>query len=100
MKPDADTSVIYREFLETLETSSDNELPYDKQDMLAAARALLNKAAELVRHEKEGFFRFYSEEELADLVHKAGFGRVRVRRAYGSPAQAIIMSCSKPLALT
>jgi ubiquinone/menaquinone biosynthesis C-methylase UbiE/pimeloyl-ACP methyl ester carboxylesterase len=96
MKPDADTSVIYREFLETLETSSAHELPYEKQDMLAAARGLLNKAAEVIRHEQEGFFCFYTEEQLTALVRKAGFGHVRVRYAYGSPAQAIIVSCRKP----
>lgn len=100
MKPDADTSVIYREFLETLETSSSHELPYEKQDMLAAARGLLNKAAEVIRHEQEGFFCFYSEEQLTALVRKAGFGHVRVRYAYGSPAQAIIVSCRKPRPLS
>jgi SAM-dependent methyltransferase len=97
MKPDADTSVIYREFLETLETASKDELPYEKDDMLAAARGLLNKAAEVIRHEQEGFFCFYSEQEITDLVREAGFGHVRVRHAYGSPAQAIIVSCQKPM---
>ena len=96
MKPDADTSIIYREFLDMLEAASDDELPADRTELIAAARGLLNKAAEVIRHEKEGLFRFYDAGELADLVRRAGFTRVTVRRAYGSPPQAIIVSCRKP----
>ena len=96
MKPDADTSIIYREFVDMLEAASDEELPADRAELIEAARGLLNKAAEVMRHEKEGLFCFYDERELTTLVRRAGFTRVTVRRAYGSPPQAIIVSCRKP----
>ena len=99
MKPDADTSIIYREFMDTVEATPDEELSADRQEILESARALLNKAAELLRHEKEGRFSFFDAEELTALVRRAGFTHVRIRQAYGTPPQAIVVSCQKPAIL-
>lgn len=96
MRPDADTSIIYREFIETLEGSSDRDLAADRQELLTAARGLLNKAAQLMRDEKEGRFCFYTRDQLSTMVRRAGFNRVRIRQAYGNPSQAIVVSCRKP----
>lgn len=96
MKPDADTSIIYREFIDTLDATRDDQLSGMREELIAAARGLLNKAAELVRHEKEGLFCFFSTEQLSSLVRRAGFTHVRIRYAYGSPPQAIVVSCRKP----
>ncbi|MFW2386849.1 MAG: methyltransferase domain-containing protein, partial [Polyangiales bacterium] len=96
MKPDADTSVIYREFLDTIDATPDAELSADREEILQSARALLNKAAELLRHEKEGKFSFFDSEQLSSLVRRAGFSHVRIRQAYGTPPQAIVVSCRKP----
>ena len=96
MKPDADTSTIYREFIETIEATPDEALSDSREEILASARALLNKAAELMRHEKEGLFCFFTAEQLSTLVRRAGFTHVRIRHAYGNPPQAIVVSCHKP----
>jgi SAM-dependent methyltransferase len=96
MKPDADTSIIYREFIDTLEATPDEELSDTREALLTAARGFLNKAAELMRHEKEGLFCFYTAEQLSSLVRRAGFTHVRIRQAYGNPPQAIVVSCRKP----
>jgi ubiquinone/menaquinone biosynthesis C-methylase UbiE len=96
MRPDADTSVIYREFIETLESRSDEQLAAERDELLNAARGLLNKAAQLMRDEKEGRFCFYTPDQLSAMVRRAGFNHVRIRQAYGNPPQAIVVSCRKP----
>ncbi len=96
MKPDADTSIIFREFIEAMEATPDDALESSRDHILDSARALLNKAAELMRHEKEGLFCFFAAEQLSSLVRRAGFTHVRIRHAYGTPPQAIVVSCRKP----
>ena len=96
MKPDADTSTIYREFIDAIEATPDDALSDSREEILASARLLLNKAAELMRHEQEGLFCFFTAEQLTSLVRRAEFAHVRIRHAYGSPPQAIVVSCRKP----
>ena len=96
MKPDADNSILYGEFLRVLEETPEAELPRDRGAMAVALRGLLNRGAELFRLEEEGLFTFFSEQEFKDLVLNAGFTMVRTLHGYGSPPQAIVLVCQKP----
>ena len=64
--------------------------------MLKAAREFMSKAAMLMRLEEEGMFKFYSADELRELVLVAGFEEPIVRASFGKPAQAIIVGCRRP----
>jgi hypothetical protein len=39
---------------------------------------------------EDGYFRFYSEDELEQMLSEAGFNEVSVQRSLGEPAQAVI----------
>jgi hypothetical protein len=59
-------------------------------------RQFADHAAELVRLEEEGLFRFYDSDRLLDLVARRGFVDGRVERAWGRPPQAAVVTCRKP----
>jgi len=96
MKPDSDISTLFTDYINMVQSSS-LELANGEQreDNLAAARAMLNEAAALFTLEEDGYFRFYSEEELAALFEAAGFVDVQTYRSLGDPAQAVIVTGRK-----
>jgi hypothetical protein len=56
---------------------------------------MLNEAAALFTLEEEGYFRFYSGEELTAMVEAAGFVETKTYRSLGSPAQAFVVTGRK-----
>ena len=86
MKPDSDISVMFTNYIQKVRGPSCLE-EGQKDDPKAAedARAMLNEAASLFELEEDGFFRFYTSEELADMLSAAGFVRVRVLSSMGTP---------------
>jgi SAM-dependent methyltransferase len=96
LKPDADTSRIFADGAEEL--LAEGALEYlgeqaDVGDIERSLRAFLNDAARLLDLEEKGVFRFWNEEELEGLLSAAGFRRIRVRPQFGSPPQALVVSC-------
>ena len=61
-----------------------------------ALRTFLNDAARVLDLEERGRFRFWDASDLARLVERAGYRRVRTRPAFGDPPQAIVLSAHKP----
>jgi len=97
MKPDSDISTLFAEYIESVQSSTPQTMDMANRDQnLAAARAMLNEAAALFTLEEDGYFRFYSEEELAAMVEAAGFIDIRTYRSLGNPAQAVIVTGKKP----
>jgi ubiquinone/menaquinone biosynthesis C-methylase UbiE len=97
MKPDSDISTIFTDYINNVQSSnieSGNGRNYNQN--LAAARAMLNEAAALFTLEEDGYFRFFSEEELAAMLEAAGFQEIYTYRSLGDPAQAIILTGKKP----
>jgi hypothetical protein len=69
----------------------------DDEGGASAARAMLNEAAGLFELEEDGFFKFYTSEELASLLSGAGFVEIKVLPSMGNPAQANIAVARKRL---
>ena len=91
MKPDSDLSVIFLNYIQALQRAEWNLVhANDREQNLSGARAMLNEAASLFELEESGFFRFYTATELYNQLSSAGFERVSVRPAMGSPPQALI----------
>jgi hypothetical protein len=66
-----------------------------RRELLDSARHFVDHAAELFRLEEEGLFRFYDAARLVDLVQRRGFVDARVERSFGSPPQAVVVTCRK-----
>ncbi len=96
MKPDSDISTIFTNYVENLQKRDPKKNGNRDQD-LNAARSMLNEAAGLLRLEEDGYFRFYTAEELQHLIECAGFQIVRVVSSLGDPSQAVIVHAKKPL---
>ncbi len=90
MRPDSDISTIFTDYV------SDVQHGFQEASSLRDAREMLNEAAGLFELEEEGFFRFYDEHELAELVSSVGFAVTHAERAMGDPSQAVIVCAEKP----
>ncbi|MEE9508596.1 MAG: PilZ domain-containing protein [Anaerolineales bacterium] len=97
MKPDSDVSMMFTSYIETIRDPHRNNSTFEGQGNLHAARAMLNEAAGLFELEQEGFFKFFSAEELIALCENCGFESIQVHRSLGNPPQAIILVAKKPL---
>jgi hypothetical protein len=97
MRPDADTSHLFGELRDALQglEATDDAGEARRQAMLDSARSLLGSAAELLRLEEEGMFRFYNADGLAELVLTAGFREAEIHEAFGTPPQAVVIRCIK-----
>ncbi|TVR05552.1 MAG: methyltransferase domain-containing protein [Spirochaetaceae bacterium] len=91
MRPDSDISTIFTDYV------SEVQHGFQESSSLRDAREMLNEAAGLFELEEEGFFRFYDEHELAELVSSVGFAVTHAERAMGDPSQAVIVCAEKPL---
>jgi SAM-dependent methyltransferase/alpha-beta hydrolase superfamily lysophospholipase len=80
MKPECDMTVLYHEFI-TLDVAS-SEHENDAQKLLGAAGQIKLK-------EQSGIYGFYSEEELVEIVKKAGFTEYELFRSLGDQANLI-----------
>jgi len=97
MRPDSDISVIFSNYISKLSRLDSEDKDIESMDInLAAARAMLNEAASLFELEEDGYFKFYSGDELADMLKRAGFKNIVVRPSLGNPPQAVIATGIKP----
>ncbi|TVR58416.1 MAG: methyltransferase domain-containing protein [Spirochaetaceae bacterium] len=90
MRPDSDISTIFTEYVETLTRQQENGAA-----RLSDAREMLNEAAGLFELEEDGYFRFFTGEELADLVRNAGLELEGIETAMGTPPQTVIATAVK-----
>jgi SAM-dependent methyltransferase len=97
MRVDSDISTLFTEYIDEVQsTETQATRRQDRDQNLTAARAMLNEAAALFTLEEDGYFRFFSEEELATMVEAAGFGDVRAYWSLGNPPQAVVVTGKKP----
>lgn len=89
MRPDSDVSTIFTEYVSEVRSESTNGR--SRRSELEGAQAILSEAAALFELEEEGYFRFYTEEELTALLREAGFEQVEPFRSLGKPPQAVIV---------
>lgn len=80
LKPGADLSEIYRNFMSVAETPKE----------LDEGRRLLANAGLIKIKEVRGLYHFYSERELKDAVRETGFVRARTYRSFGDQANVVV----------
>ena len=80
LKPNADLSEIYRNFVAVAEN----------EEEIAHARKLLSNAGAIKVKEARGLYCFYSEGELRRLFRKCGLRQIRILRSFGDQANVII----------
>ena len=80
LKPNADLSEIYRNFISVAERSAEIE----------EGRQLLNNAGMIKLKESAGIYHFYCEKELRDIARKVGFTRAKTFRSFGNQANLVI----------
>jgi ubiquinone/menaquinone biosynthesis C-methylase UbiE/pimeloyl-ACP methyl ester carboxylesterase len=98
MKPDSDISTIFTNYIrKVLTPNCAEETEKDGEGGASAARAMLNEAAGLFELEEDGFFKFYTSEELTTLLVGAGFAEIKVIPSMGNPAQANVAVARKRL---
>ncbi len=96
MKPDSDISQIFTDYIHRVRNFELEDTEIKNQEMnLQAARAMLNEAAALFELEEDGYFRFYSGEEMVSMFKDAGFKNIRAESSLGRPEQAIIITGEK-----
>lgn len=98
MKPDSDISVIFTGYIDKVQHFELEDTDIKNRDVnLAAARAMLNEAAALFELEEDGYFKFYSSDELSTMLENAGFAHIKEYSSLGNPPQAVIVTGEKPL---
>jgi len=91
MKPDADMSRIFTQYVSKVQNDQLDDVEIkDKDDNLWGARSMLNEAATLFELEEDGYFKFFSKEELTFLLEQAGFENIQIIPSLGDPPQAFI----------
>ena len=79
LKPDADLSAIYRNFVDKTESPEE----------LDEARMLLNAAGRIKQKENAGIYRFFSEKDLEDLIQASGARTLSVARTFANQANLL-----------
>ncbi|MBS0171881.1 MAG: alpha/beta fold hydrolase [Nitrospira sp.] len=85
LKPYADLSAIYRNFVDTAQTP----------DQIEEGRRLLDNSGRIKEREGEGTFHFHYQAEFEGLLRAAGVSRPRVYSTFGN--QALIAVADKRL---
>lgn len=80
MKPYCDLSAIYRDFVEQKADRAD----------LESARELLRVAGALKVKEEQGYYVFFSGEQLVSLLTQAGFDHVQCFTSLGNQANVVV----------
>jgi len=98
MIEDSDSGKLYLELVAHFEAMPEDACVEGapRSALLAAARAFVDHASELYRLEEEGLFKFFGPKTLSSLALRRGFVSPRLERAFGSPPQAVVLTCLKP----
>lgn len=76
LKPYSDLSLIYKDYLDQNPEIED----------ILEGRKLLSSAGKIRHKEKQGYYHFYDEKELTDIMEEAGFLDIKVYRSFGNQA--------------
>ena len=83
MKPHCDMSEIYRDFMEQQVSETD----------LESGRDLLRAAGKIRLKEEQGYYTFYSDDELSTMLTAAGFNNGSAHQSFGG--QAVVVTAEK-----
>ena len=94
LKPNFDSSKSYME--EAVEISKRTDISgEEKERLLASLREFSSFIGTLIELEDNGRFKFFSTNELKDLMNETGFSNIAVKESLGNPSTAIIVSAEK-----
>lgn len=85
LKPFADLSPVYANLIQSSKDKA----------TLSRARKLLHSAGAIKQKEKDGYYRFFSEEELEELLLETGFTNISVRQVFSN--QIFLAVAQKPI---
>jgi ubiquinone/menaquinone biosynthesis C-methylase UbiE len=98
MKPDSDISQMFTNFIRKLQRREcTEEEARNGEAGLNGALTMLNEAASLYELEEDGLFKFYTADELYNLLATAGFQRIEIQPGMGTPPQAYMALARKTL---
>jgi ubiquinone/menaquinone biosynthesis C-methylase UbiE len=98
MKPDSDLSTVFTNYIKDVKLSAKRSHMYDEVNTtFTQARSMLNEAANLFELEEDGYFHFYSADELVCLFRNHGFEHITTNLSLGKPSQAVIVTGKKPI---
>ena len=80
LKPNADLSQIYRNYISVSRSTQEME----------QARMVLSNASLIKHKEAEGFYQFFSEEQLGEFLQKAGCENITSWRSFGDQANIAV----------
>ena len=80
LKPFADMSQVYRNFIKIAKCQSD----------IDEARKLLSNAGRIKVKEAHGVYEFFSEDALVKLMNSAGLSEVETFRSLGDQANVVV----------
>ncbi len=93
MKPDSDISGIFTRYIAEQSALDAQSARNEERELnLREARSMLNEAAALFSLEEDGWFQFFSEDRLIDMMNSAGFTEIHIYQSLGQPSQAIIVT--------
>jgi len=98
---DADISRLYVESLAEMQVGEAKQAIPELADVSLdrVARNFLNDASRILEFEEQGAFAFWEPDELRGMLLKAGFRDVEAHRAFGTPAQAVVVRAQRPAAV-
>jgi SAM-dependent methyltransferase/dienelactone hydrolase len=98
MKPDSDISQMFANFIRKLQKRECTaEEARNREAGLSGALSMLNEASSLYELEEDGLFKFYTADELYNLLATAGFQRIEIQPGMGTPPQAYMAIARKAL---
>lgn len=92
MLPDMDSSKLFVNAVDTVERMQEKDVPsgWTKAGLLDALRAFANRSSRLLHLEEEGAFKFFSADEMVNMLMLAGFENVQFTMSCGDPPLAVI----------
>lgn len=80
LKPFADLSDLYRRYVEG----------HDQEREIESARDLLRAAGKIKVREEQGYYTFFSGDELSEALQAAGFGLTQATMGFGDQASVVL----------
>jgi ubiquinone/menaquinone biosynthesis C-methylase UbiE len=94
LKPNFDSSKSYIEEAEEISKRT-NITGEEKERLLGSLREFSSFIGTLIELEDNGRFKFFTTNELKELMNETGFCNIRVKESLGNPPTAIIVSAEK-----
>jgi ubiquinone/menaquinone biosynthesis C-methylase UbiE len=90
LRRDADMSKAFHALVERIRQGEVVVNGFTKEEVLSSVQEYINATAHLSDLEEEGVFRFYTDDEIKELLKRACFKEVQIYRTGGTPPQILV----------